>query len=94
MDKNKYVIKGLLGFVDSLDVDEHICKKVKNCRCGEDGDKYDCMDCIEEFFSTKCKWEANTEVCVNADCEHCADFVSPEICGACKLKELGEISVE
>ena len=48
------------------------------------------MDCIIEFFSTPCKWKADNDVCVNGDCEHCADFVSPEHCGKCILKEIGD----
>lgn len=91
----KNLIMGLSSFINSQDIDEFLCKKVK-CRRyinnGEVdyGDEYDCMDCIIEFFSTPCKWKADNDVCVNGDCEHCADFVSPEHCGKCILKEIGD----
>ena len=55
---------------------------------GIDGDYYDCIDCIIDFFKTPCKWKADNDVCVNADCEHCADFVSGVQCGKCYLKEI------
>lgn len=82
------LIMALLGYIKTLDIDEDICKKMP-CRIEgkfeDEYDVYDCLDCIREFFSNPCKWEQD-EVCVNADCEHCADFVSAERCGACKLK--------
>ena len=46
------------------------------------------MDCVEEFFSTRCKWRAENDACVNADSEHCADFVGAEQCAVCKYKEI------
>ena len=88
----KDVIKGLASFINGSDIDEFICKKVKcrryNAYGVDDGDEYDCIDCIIDFFSTPCKWKADNDVCVNADCEHCADFVSGVQCGKCYLKEI------
>ena len=80
--------RGLLSYIAFTDIDEYVCKIMKNCRSGEDGDYYDCMDCVEEFFSTRCKWRAENDACVNADSEHCADFVGAEECAVCRLKEI------
>lgn len=89
------LLNGLLSFINSQDIDEFICKKVKCRRYTvngiDDGDYYDCMDCIREFFSASCKWRAENDVCVNDKCEHCADFVSEVECGKCYFKELGDI---
>lgn len=93
MKKDKLIL-GMASFISSLDIDEFLCKKVK-CRRyinnGEidNGDEYDCYDCIIDFFSKPCKWRADNDVCVNGDCEkYCADFVSEEQCGSCYLKEV------
>ncbi len=89
--KDTNLIKGMASYINSLDIDEFICKKVE-CRVAKQGefnsDFYDCLDCIIEFFGTDCKYKADNDVCVNADCEHCADFVSDEYCGKCYLKEI------
>lgn len=91
-DKNK-LINSLASFILSQDIDEFLCKKVKCRREMENGidlgDDYDCLDCILEYFSRECKWKADNDVCVNGECEHCADFVSEMQCGKCYLKELG-----
>ena len=88
MSIDKELKNGLLRYIASTDIDEVVCKKMKKCRCGEDGDYYDCMDCVEEFFSTRCIWRAENDACVNADSEHCADFVSAEQCAICRFKEI------
>lgn len=78
----------LLSFIRSQDIDEAICKKVKNPICERDDyDRFDCMDCICDFFKTPCKWLAENDVCVNDKSEHCADFVGEDICGGCSLRE-------
>lgn len=92
----KRLINSLASFIASQDIDEFLCKKVI-CRREENGidvgDDYDCMDCIIEYFLKPCKWKAENDVCVNGDCEHCADFVSEMECGKCYLKELGDANV-
>lgn len=91
MEKDK-LINALASFINSQDIDEFLCKKVKCRRYDEngvdDGDHYDCISCIIEFVSTPCKWLADNDVCVNGDCEYCADFVSEVECGACYKKEI------
>ncbi len=94
MDEKEYksLIFGLASYIDSQDIDEFLCKKVKCRRYSslgiDEGDFYDCIDCIIDFFSKECKWKADNDVCVNGDCEYCADFVSAEHCGKCRFKEI------
>lgn len=96
MDEKSYkkLIFGLASFINAQDIDEFLCKKVPCRRYTaegvDEGDYYDCIDCIIDFFSKPCKWKADNDVCVNADSEHCADFVSPEHCGKCYCKEIGD----
>lgn len=90
MEKDK-IILGLASYISSLDIDEFLCKKMKCKRglYGDEGDIYDCYDCIIKFFSTECKWKADNDVCTNGDCKkYCADFVSAEHCGSCRYKEI------
>lgn len=92
--ERKNLIIGLSSFINSQDIDEFLCKKVK-CRryidgVIDNGDEYDCIDCIIDFFSKPCKWKADNDVCVNGDSKYCADFVSYEHCGQCYLKEIGD----
>lgn len=89
MEKDE-IIRGLVAYISSQDIDEFLCKKVDCLResHADYGDEYDCYDCIKKFFSTSCKWLADNEVCVNDACEHCADFVLPEQCGSCIHKEI------
>lgn len=91
----KKLIMGFASFINAQDIDEFLCKKV-HCRRYtsegiDNGDYYDCIDCIIDFFAKPCRWKADNDVCVNGDCEYCADFVSPEHCGKCYLKEIGDI---
>ena len=93
MDENakKDLIFSMASFINAQDIDEFLCKKVKCRRYENDidnGDYYDCIDCIIDFFSAPCKWKADNDVCVNGVCEHCADFVSEVQCGKCYLKEI------
>jgi hypothetical protein len=94
MEENtkKDLIFSMASFINAQDIDEFLCKKVKCRRYDvngiDNGDYYDCIDCIIDFFKTPCKWKADNDVCVNADCEHCADFVSGVQCGKCYLKEI------
>ena len=92
LDEKDKLIRGLLSYITSCDIDEFVCKKVKECRVEKLGelntDEYDCMDCIREYFSTPCIYFADNEVCVNAESEHCADFVGPERCGRCYCKRV------
>ena len=98
ISKNEKLIRALLSYINSQDIDEFICKKVKDCKVEQMGelntDEYDCMDCIRKFFETPCIYYADNEVCVNADSEHCADFVGPEQCGKCYEKCISRSSCE
>ena len=80
-------IKRMAAYIVSKDIDEDVCKKVQCNSDEEDLDIYDCIDCVIAFFSKDCKWEYE-EVCVNDKSEHCADFVSSEKCGSCKVREV------
>lgn len=94
LKNDENIIKSMASFIGSTDIDEFLCKKVKCRRYDkngvDNGDKYDCIDCIIDYFSTPCKWKADNDVCVNGDCEYCADFVSEMECGKCYDKELGD----
>lgn len=89
MNSEERLKVSLLSFICSHDIDESVCKKVKNpiCLSDLDYDRFDCMDCICEFFKLPCKWLADNDVCVNDKSEYCADFVGEDICGGCSLRE-------
>lgn len=90
MKKEDKIIKGMASYIDSLDIDEFICKKIKcleYCNGATEVDEYECIDCIINFFSKDCKYLEDNEVCVNSDSVYCADFVGPEQCGKCYFKE-------
>ena len=75
-------IQRMAGYISTLDVDEDVCKK-KACRLiGDEVDKEECIDCIIEFFSNKCRWEQD-EFCVNNKSVWVADFAYPSRCGRC-----------
>lgn len=70
-------------YILGLDIDEDICNRVK---CNLNEDKYDCVDCIIDFFGKDCKWNQD-EVCVNYESEWCVDFVDNVKCGRCEHYE-------
>lgn len=81
------IIQRMAGYIYKLDIDEDICKKVKKCRLATyETDAEECVDCIVDFFSSKCKWE-HDEFCINDESEWVADFAYPSRCGMCDLYE-------
>ena len=80
------IIQRMAGYIYKLDIDEDICKKTK-CRLKlYETDAEECVDCIVDFFSNKCKWE-HDEFCVNDKSQWVADFAYPSRCGRCDLCE-------
>lgn len=82
-------IQRMAGHISTLDVDEDICSKQDHyCRFADEGEfnKEDCIDCITDFFSNKCKWEYD-EFCVNDKSKWVADFAYPSRCGRCEFYE-------
>ena len=80
-------IQRMAGYIYKLDIDEDICRKAKKCRLTTyEIDADECIDCIVDFFSNKCKWE-HDEFCVNDKSTWVADFAYPSRCGRCKYYE-------
>lgn len=91
MVEKEKIIENMASYISGLDIDEDICKKMSKIngkRKCQDNDVYSCMECIIEFFSKDCTWKASNDVCVNSDCDACADFVSAAICGRCRYKNI------
>jgi hypothetical protein len=84
--ESKDTIQRMAGYIYKLDTDEDICKKAK-CRLQiYETDAEECINCIIDFFSNKCKWE-HDEFCVNDKSKWVADFAYPSRCGRCDLYE-------
>ena len=80
------IIQRMAGYISNEDIDEDVCKKTK-CRLKlYEADAEECVDCIVDFFSNKCKWE-HDEFCVNDKSQWVADFAYPSRCGRCKHYE-------
>lgn len=78
-------IQRMAGYISTLDIDEDVCKK-QYCGFADNEKDEECIDCIINFFSGKCKWE-HDEFCVNDKSKWVADFAYPNRCGRCDLYE-------
>lgn len=77
-------LERMASLLATYDIDEDICKKV---RCNkEDGETYDCVNCIINFFSKPCKWNLGDD-CTNNKSELCDYMVDNVRCGVCKYYE-------